>query len=210
MLTHEQTFDPEKLGSEPNQLLSVSLGRYAWWVRQQFGAGIKAKVVDLRQFDPVSMTAPVSNVFVPAHFIETFMVVADVCLNRDPLDNKAVPTNRIKKLWSMVEGGAAWNQKYFQIVRDRLDRMGVIRIIDRHHQEGKAWRWVAGSEFPADSWKEHQQRYREKILKGEAQELSTGRIQIEKNNKVHNTLYQIRTGFQAVSPLKPAVRPPPT
>ncbi|QDT48888.1 hypothetical protein Pan258_29350 [Symmachiella dynata] len=204
----EQTFDPEALGSENSPSLSLSLGRHAWWVRQQFGAGIKAKVVKVRSFDPVSMTAPVSHVFVPDHFIETFMEVADVCLNSDPLENKAVPTNRIKKLWAMVEGGAAWNQKYFQIVRDRLDRMGVIRITDRHHQEGKAWRWVAGSEFPSDSWKEHQQRYRVKILKGEAQELCLVKNKLE-NNKVHNTLYQIQSDFQSVSPLEPAVRPPP-
>ena len=204
----EQTFDPNALGSDDNQTLSLSMGRYAWWVRQQFGSGIKARVVDVQRFDPVTMTAPANNVFVPSNFIETFLVVADLCLNRDPLDNKAVPTNRIKKLWDMVKDGAAWNQQYFQIVRDRLERMGVVQIIDRKHRAGKAWRWDVGSEFPAESWKAHQQKHQEKILRGEAEELSVDRNKLE-NNKGHNTLYQIEAGFREVSPIEPAVRPPP-
>jgi ABC-type branched-subunit amino acid transport system substrate-binding protein len=87
---------------------------------------------NLRAFDQDTMTAPTTTVSVPAHFIETFLVVADFCLQQDPLHNQAVPTNRIKKLWKFVEGGAAWNQQYYQIVRERLHRMGVIRIAHKN------------------------------------------------------------------------------
>ena len=119
-----QTFDPNLLGSGENTPLSLDQNKFSWWVRQRFGSGITANVSDLRRFDPINLTAPTRRVSVPAKFIETFLVVADVCLAQDPLDNNAVPTNRFKKIWAMVEEGASWNQSYYQIVRDRLDRDG--------------------------------------------------------------------------------------
>ena len=120
-----------------------------------------AHVADVRQVDPFTMKAPTSTVCVPAKFVETVLTVAEFCVSTDPLSNKAVPTNRIKKIWAMVKGGAGWNQKYYQIVRDRLHRMGVISIFDRKHRVGKAWRWSVGTNMPAGSWKEEQRRVKE-------------------------------------------------
>ena len=96
------------------------------------------------------MTAPIVKAFVPARFIETFLVVADACLRQDPSDNNGVPTNRFKKLWPIVVDGSPWNQRYYQIVREKFHRLDVIRIIDRNHEKDKSWRWVVGKQFP---WK---------------------------------------------------------
>jgi hypothetical protein len=203
----ERTFDPAKLSNGSSPPISLKLGKFSWWVYRHFGSsGITAKLTDLRRFDPMSMTAPSVTARVPAKFIETFMVVADVCLNQDPLENKAVPTTRIKKLWGMVCGGAPWNQRYFQIVRDRLDRMGVIRIFDRKHSTGKAWKWEAGS-FPLGSFKEAQRKLKRKGL-GLTLSFELENT-FEKNNKVHNTLYE--TGGQILGSWtrQPVVRPPP-
>ena len=98
-------------------------------------------------FDAVTVKAPTTTVSIPAKFVETFLAVAEFCCRTDPLDNKAVPTNRIKKIWAMVKDGSPWNQKYFQVVRNRLHRMGVISIFDRQHHVGKAWRWTVGTSF---------------------------------------------------------------
>jgi hypothetical protein len=118
--------------------------------------------------------------------------VADVCLKQDPLDNRAVPTSRFKKLWGMVSGGAAWNQRYFKIVRDRLDRMGVIRIFDRNHCSGKAWRWSVGPEFPP------------RVV------FSLGLITtLVRNYQVHNTLYQMAGQILRLCDRKSDIRPPP-
>jgi hypothetical protein len=165
---------------------------------------------ELRGFDPVAMTAPVQEVTVPARFIETFMVVADVCLNQDPLDNKAVPTSRFKKLWGMVEGGAPWNQRYFQIVRDRLDRMGVIKIFDRNHSTGKAWRWEARS-FPTGNWKEDQRKSKHRLLAGPALSVErlAGNAYPVMNNRLHNSLYEIEGPILGAWGLDELVRPPP-
>jgi hypothetical protein len=135
------------------------------------------------------------------------VVVDHFCLSHDPLHNKAVPTNRIKKLWEMVEGGASWNQRYYQLVRDRLHRMGVIRIIDRNHTTGKAWRWESGEAFPEDTWKDEQRKFREKhrLPSGDSGE----QIICSRENKVHNTLYQDAPQISPFSGENTLVRPPP-
>ena len=112
--------------------MSLKRDQFSWWVRQQIGSVMTGQIRPICERSiQIAMTAPTTTVSVPANFVETFMVVADFCLQQDPLHNQAVPTNRIKKLWEMVEGGAAWNQQYYQIVRERLHRMGVIEIVDR-------------------------------------------------------------------------------
>jgi hypothetical protein len=203
----EQTFDPKML-SEGKEVC-LKLGRFSWWVRRQFGSGMTGQYIELRSFDPVTMTAPVQCVSIPAKFVETFMVVADVCLNQDPLHNKAVPTSRFKRLWGMVSGGSPWNQRYFQIVRDGLDRMGVIRIFDRNHGEGKAWRWEAGS-FPSGSFKEEQRKLkRKRVILGMPLDLVVLDRTFIKKNKVHNTLYETEGQVLGRRCRKVAIRPPP-
>lgn len=205
-----RTFDPEQLGSGESKPLSLSVDKFSWWVRQRFGTSMSGTVSDLRSFDPVSMSAPVKKVTVPAEFIKTFLVVADVCVNQDPLDNKAVPTNRFKKLWPMVKGGAAWNQGYYQIVRDKLDRMGVIQIVDREQKTGKAWRWESGSCFPAASWKEEQQQLKEKAKASRSgTEEPLPDVSHTRREKEHNTLYETNNRILELQASQQAVRPPP-
>jgi hypothetical protein len=200
----ERTFDPDKLCNGESRAVSLSVDRFNWWVRQHFGDGIAVQRTDHSRFDPETMTAPVSDLWISAQFIQTFLAVAEFCLRHDPLGNKAVPTNRIKKLWAMVEGGANWNQRHYQIVRDRLDRMGVITITDREHEPGKAWRWESGQDFPEGTWKEQQRKQKERVrhLVGDA-------IELNRERNEHNTLYQdgpVSSPIQATIPL---VRTPP-
>lgn len=150
------------------------------------------------------MTAPVVRLSVPAEFIQTFLAVVEFCLRHDPLGNKAVPTNRIKRLWGMVEGGASWNQHYYQIVRERLERMGIITITDREHEPGKAWRWEAGRDFPEGSWKEEQRKLKERV-----KHLSGDEVELNRERMVHNTLYQNAAVSEPIQATIPLVRPPP-
>lgn len=231
----EQTFDPAKLGGTATKPLTLKLGRLAWWVKSKFGGGMTAKRADLRRFDPETMTAPEEENFVPADFIETFLTVAEVCVKHDPLENQAVPTTRFKKLWAMVEGGAAWNQRYFQVVRDRLNRMGVITIKDRNHTKGKAWKWVAGSSFPeGTSWKEAQRIAARKLKNRNglpSEECKVGSVEDaaahpaidcgswggswavlsyrDSHTHLHNTLYQDAYPGEGPEAILGQVRPPP-
>ena len=113
----------------------------------------------------------------------------------------------------MVKDGAAWNQKYFQVVRDRLNRMGVISIFDRQHHVGKAWRWSVGDSFPEHSWKEDQRKLKEEHrlpaeLAKSFEEIVAADSDND-NNNLHNTLYHDEAQISAVSEPDEQVRPPP-
>jgi hypothetical protein len=221
----ERDFDPEMLGSGGKPSVSLGLGRFSWWVQQKFGLTMTAKVRDTSRpeimttgndgpFDAVTVKAPTTTVSIPAKFVETFLAVAEFCCRTDPLDNKAVPTNRIKEIWGMVKDGAAWNQKYFQVVRNRLHRMGVISIFDRHHHVGKAWRWTVGKNMPSDSWREDQRRFKEEhrlpaALAKSLEEIIAVDITNDNNNNMHNTLYYDESQVSAICLPDEQVRPPP-
>ncbi len=219
----ERTFDPEMLSKGGKPSVSLGRGRFAWWVQQKFGLTMTAKVRDTNRseimttgkdgpFDALTVKAPTTTVSIPARFVETFLAVAHFCLSTDPLSNKAVPTNRIKKIWGMVKDGAAWNQKYFQVVRNRLNRMGVISIFDRHHHVGKAWRWKSGENFPEESLGQQQRKLKAKCQLPPGDSLSLveflGDID-SKNNNMHNTLYYTESQISAICLPDEQVRPPP-
>lgn len=208
-----ETFDSKLLGTDESQPVSLSVGKFAWWVQDRIGTEMTADVINHQAFDPVTLTAPAKRVSVPAKFIATFLAVADFCLNQDPLENKAVPTNRIKELWKMVVGGAPWNQTYFQVVRDRLNKMGVINIFDRNHEVNKAWKWEAGPNFPADNWRLEQQKLAERVKRsrfGLSYKEFIANTIIVMNDKVHNTLYKTDASFLELWDRNSDIRPPPT
>ena len=219
----ERDFDPEMLSKGGKPSVSLDRGRFAWWVEQRFGSMMTARIRDISRseimttgkdgpFDAVTVKAPTTTVSIPAKFVETFLSVAQFCLSTDPLSNKAVPTNRIKKIWAMVKDGSPWNQKYFQVVRNRLHRMGVISIFDRHHHVGKAWRWKSGENFPEESLGQQQKKLKARcqLPPGDPVSLVEFLADIDsKNNNIHNTLYHDESQISAISLPDEQVRPPP-
>jgi hypothetical protein len=206
----EPDFNPEMLSKGNSTLVSLNRETYSWWVRRHIGWTMIGKVADIRRFDATIMKAPTSTVIVPARFVETFLAVANFCLKQDPLSNQAVPTNRIKKIWAMVKNGSPWNQKYYQVVRDRLNRMGVIRIFDRQHHIGKAWRWNIGENFPEASLGEQERKLKEKLVKRPPVSLVEFLDDTYyKNNNLHNSLYYDEFQFSVVYEPDQQVRPPP-
>ncbi len=224
----ERTFNPELLGSGEGCPVSLNRNRFSWWVRQTFGSTMTAHVKDLHRFDATSLigqgdglwgfgsintTVSTTTVSIPARFVETFLVVVEFCARQDPLSNQAVPTNRIKKLWSMVKDGAAWNQRYFQVVRNRLHQMGVVQIFDRQHHVGKAWKWSIGDNFPENSLRDQQRKLKAKCQLPSGDPVSLveflAGIKDTTTQYIHNTLYYVESGFSAISPPEPMVRPPP-
>ena len=209
----ERGFDPQKISQGKHEPVSLKRNQFAWWVRQQIGSVMTSNKTNIRAFDQDTMTAPTTTVSVPAKFVETFMAVVYFCLQRDPLHNQAVPTNRIKQLWTMVEDGAAWNQQYYQIVRERLNRMGVIKIVDRQHASGKAWRWEAGDRFPAEDYRKEQRKLRERSrlrtgVVGSYRDLVAGDTS-NRNWNLHNTLYHDAATISGLRPDMAEGRAPP-
>ncbi|MBA2116733.1 hypothetical protein [Bremerella alba] len=137
----QETFDPSLLKSHQKVTLDPGIRR---WCRRQFPNGITGKQ---RQINEVDMTSVVKDIRVPGRFVEYAVGVIAFCLN-DPLENYALPINRIKAVWDLVPNTPSWNQKYFQVVRRHLEKIGVVDIYDKNHCTGKAWRWRKGENFP--------------------------------------------------------------
>ena len=88
--------------------------------------------------------------------------------------------------------------------------MGVIRIFDRQHESGKAWKWDTGANFPAGSWREEQQRLKQRrarvnVDSGDLPSPSS----MGKEEKVHNTLYETDSSISGGVAARQAIRPPP-
>ncbi len=135
------TFDPSLLQSRRAVKLDPGIRR---WCRRQYPNGL---VGQQRRIHEIDMTSIIQDIHVPARFVEHAVGVIAFCLN-DPLENDALPVNRITAIWNLVPDAPSWNQTYFQVARRHLETIGVIDIYDKNHSVGKAWRWRKGANFP--------------------------------------------------------------
>lgn len=66
----------------------------------------------------------------------------------DLADNDGLPEDRIEKAWSLLPGAPKWNRDHYAIVRDHLEKRGVVDIYDKDHRPNKCWRWRKGKSYP--------------------------------------------------------------
>lgn len=175
----KETFDPSLLSSQQWVQLDPKIRK---WSRCQFPNGI---VGHQRVINEMSMTCQTKSIRVPLRFVEHCVGVIAFCLN-NPLENKALPVNRIKAIWDLVPNAPSWNQSYFQVVRDHLEHVGIVKIIDKEHQIGKAWKWDKGEKFPGER-KSSDEGPTEVKERKEEKEI--------KEEYVYNTLYQIHDQY---------------
>lgn len=184
----EETFDPSLVQGNQSFKLDPGIRR---WCRRYFPSGL---VGHRQRINELDMSIETREVRVPTRFVEHCVGVIAFCLN-DHLDNKAVPVNRIKAIWNLVSDTPSWNQTYFQIVRNHLEKIGVINIFDKNHQVGKAWKWEMGENFPTKTQDQHSEKRVRRAGTSNNGRLSTAgarewvgkRIRKE---RIHNSLYQ--------------------
>jgi hypothetical protein len=157
-------FDEGKLGTGEHQELNPC--KFEWWVRHRFGSHMRAKVEKRKCFDAETMTYPKRMVDVPLRFVCGFLTAAEIAIAKS--ENGRISTNWFKDMFKQM--GIAWNQDYYMATRDKLHAMGVIHVIDRHHKKNVAWRWGTCFNIPA-SWKGEQRALKDKIVKGDPEEL---------------------------------------
>ena len=187
-------FDEGKLGTGEHQ--EVNPRKFQWWVRDRFGSHMRATVEKRKCFDAETMTYPKRIVDVPLRFVCGFLAAAEIAIAKT--ENGRISTNWFKDMFKQM--GIAWNQDYYMATRDKLHAMGVIQITDRRHKRNVAWKWGSCFNIPA-SWKEEQRALKEKLPKGEPEELPSS----------YRVITVYTTGDEEISsemPFRPP-RPPP-
>tara|TARA_R110002167_G_scaffold77944_8_gene216075 strand:- start:1837 stop:3630 length:1794 start_codon:yes stop_codon:yes gene_type:complete len=184
----KETFDPSLLQNNISVIIDPEI---RCWCRQQFPNGLVGYHRRINEFD---MSIHVQSIQVPARFVEKCVGVISFCLN-DHLENQALPVNRIKAIWNLIEDTTSWNQTYFQIVRNHLERLKVINIFDKNHQPGKAWKWKKGENFPTKMWKKNsEKRVRRAGTSSSGRPSTAGAREWAgkgiRKERIHNSLYQ--------------------
>jgi len=198
-----ETFDPSLIQRQQAVKLDSGIRR---WCRRHFPNGL---VGHRHRINELDMSAATQEIRVPARFVEHCIGVIAFCLN-DPLENNALPVNRIKAVWNLIEDAPSWNQNYFKVVRIHLERIGVVRIFDKNHEAGKAWRWAKGENFPA--------KMRDRChttVTSSSRRLSTASAKewLEKGirkEEVHKSLYHLPHRFSEFAIQSHLYRGPPT
>jgi hypothetical protein len=122
------------------------------------------------------------------HFVSTFLSLTEYLTGQDKNSDDSVPTARIQSLWNLLfEQGilsVAFCPRKLKIVRDSLERMGVLKI-DHCYSKGQAMKWWLGSSFPGlGLWKA-------KKVKGLLEAVALTEFLLgQKKRDIHNSLLQ--------------------
>jgi hypothetical protein len=121
-------------------------------------------------------------------FVSTFLSLTEYLVGNDKNSDETVPTARVQSLWNLLfEQGVVsvpFCPRKLKIVRDQLERMGVLKI-DHCYFRGQAMKWWTDTWFPGlGLWKA---RKIERL--GEAVAL-TDFLLGQKKRIIHNSLLQ--------------------
>jgi hypothetical protein len=139
-----KSFDPTKCSGVRHE---VRVGKYDQWTKSLIGT-IKGR--DRRSVDEYGdVVVRPSRYRVDWRFVSTFLSVVEFCLQKSPNEDGSLPQVRAEDIWARCyEGGQAnvpFCEKRWAICRDWLERQGIIKIVDRNWQRGKAMRWTVGN-----------------------------------------------------------------
>jgi hypothetical protein len=140
------TFDVSKCQGVRND---APIGKYDNWARHHVGT---IKGYDRRDVDEYGNVVVRRNRYqVDWRFVSTFLSVVEFALVSSPNEDGSLPQVRAEDLWNRCYESdlvkVPFNDKKWAICRDWLERQGVIRIVDRNWQRGKAMRWQVGEGF---------------------------------------------------------------
>lgn len=141
-----ETFDPAKCQGVRHE---VEIGKFDQYARSIMGS-IKGQ--GRRSMDEYGNAVVKENRYrVDWRFASMFLSVVEFCLIKSPNDDKSLPQVRAEDIWDRcVQGGLTdvpFCEKKWAICRDWLERRGIIKVVDRKWQRGKAMRWEVCPEF---------------------------------------------------------------
>ena len=148
-----QTFDPNVMGKGEGRwakfpklkwLRRYATGRFG----SMQGTSVKGKNKIIYGEDGLKSGLRIQQCQVPADFVQHCVCVILTCME-DLAENDGLPEERIVKAWELLPNAPRWNRDYYAIVRDHLERHGVVEIYDKKHRRNKCWRWRKGKNYPS-------------------------------------------------------------
>jgi hypothetical protein len=127
----------------------IPVGKYDQWARTSIGT-VRGR--DHRSLDEFGNLVVQRNRYpVDWRFTSTFLSVVEYCLVVSPNEDGSVPQVRAAEIWSRCyEGGKTtvpFCERKWAVCRDWLEGQGIINVVDRDWQRGKAMRWAVGEDF---------------------------------------------------------------
>lgn len=149
-----QTFDPSLCTGVRHE---INFGKFDRWAKRHCPEGWRAaprKVVD--PFGVIHERCRTRTV-ADWRFVSVFLSITEYIVCEEKNADESVPSARAESLWTLLfeQGVVAipFCHRKWKIVRDHLERLGVLKI-DHHYHRGQAMRWWAGSCFPGHGdWK---------------------------------------------------------
>ena len=202
-----KTFDPSKCQGVRHE---VPIGKYDQWAKHHVGQ-IKGK--SRRDLDDFGNLIIQENRYrVNWSFTSAFLSVVEFCLITSPNEDGSLPQVRAEDIWNRCYAGGQigmpFDEKKWAICRDWLERKGIIKVVDRNWQRGKAMRWAVSDDFHSlpDWWR------REKRV-SPLEAVSLEAFLKDKREHTHSlNSYPLQGGWETdENGLSPAllVRPPP-
>ena len=141
-----RTFDPSKCSGIRHE---IPVGKYDQWA-QVFVGTVRGR--DSRGLDEFgNMVVRRSRYPVDWRFTSIFLSVVEYCLVVSPNNDGSLPQVRAEEIWSRCyEGGQTkvpFSERRWAVCRDWLESRGIIKVVDRDWQRGKAMRWSVGKDF---------------------------------------------------------------
>jgi hypothetical protein len=165
----------------------INFGKFDEWAKQHCPDGWRRKTSRwLDQFGNI-LTRQRSRTVADWQFISVFLSISEYVIVTDKNEDDSVPSARAETLWTLLHDQGVISIPFcprkWKIVRDRLERLDVLKI-DHHYYPGQAMKWWVGSLFPG-LWK-----VKEKA-KGLLEAIPLVKFLLgQKERDIHNSLLQ--------------------
>lgn len=143
-----QTFDPSLCTGVRHE---INFGKFDRWAKRHCPEGWRA--APKKYLDPFGIIHERCRTRTVAdwRFVSVFLSITEYIVCEEKNADESVPSARAESLWTLLyeQGVVAipFCHRKWKIVRDHLEKLGVLKI-DHHYHPGQAMRWWIGSSFP--------------------------------------------------------------
>ena len=140
----------------------INFGKFDSWAKQHCPDGWRRNAKRwLDEYGNI-LTRQRSRTVADWQFVSIFLSIAEYVVLNDKNADDSVPSARAESLWTLLfdQGVVSipFCPRKWKIVRDRLERRGVLKI-DHQYYRGQAMRWWANTWFPGlGLWKKAKAR----------------------------------------------------